>query len=112
MLIYNVTVQIDPEIAPDWLAWMQEVHIPEVLATGMFLSHELFRVMDDEEATQTYAMQYRCAGLPDLLRYQTEFAPALQAAHRRRYEGRFIAFRTLLEALPLKDECVGRSNSF
>jgi hypothetical protein len=104
MLIYNVTVQIDREIAGDWLAWMQEIHIPEVLASGMFLSHELFRVMDDEEATRTYAVQYRCAGMPDLLRYQAAFAPALQAAHRERYEGRFIAFRTLLEAIAPEDE--------
>lgn len=100
MLIYNVTVQVEREIAPEWLHWMREVHIPDVLATGQFLSNEIFRVLDDREDVETYAIQYRCADMAALERYQSEFAAALQADHRRRYEGRFVAFRTLLEALP------------
>jgi len=30
MILYNVTVSIDPEIAEEWLTWMREVHIPDV----------------------------------------------------------------------------------
>ena len=31
MYIYNVTVNIDESIAQEWLTWMQESHIPEML---------------------------------------------------------------------------------
>ena len=32
-------------------------------------------------------------------KYQLEFAPALQKDHMQRYEGRFAAFRTMLEVI-------------
>ena len=37
MLIYNVTINIEESVEKEWLAWMQQVHIPEVIATGKFV---------------------------------------------------------------------------
>ena len=39
MIIYNVTVSVEESIKKDWLTWMQDVHIPEVMATGIFQNH-------------------------------------------------------------------------
>lgn len=100
MIIYNVTVQVEAAISQEWQSWMQEHHIPAVMATGKFLSHELFRLMDDREDHHTFAVQYRCSGMDELLSYQEVHAPALQAEHRERYDGRFVAFRSLLERIP------------
>lgn len=100
MLIYNVTVQVEQEIAGEWLSWMQRVHIPEVLATGYFRAHRLLRLVDDRNDVQTFAVQYECESPEHLAAYQSRSAPALQAAHTERYKGRFVAFRTLLEPVP------------
>lgn len=97
MIIYNVTIQLDQAIVTDWLDWMKKVHIPEVMETGMFLNYRLLRLMDDNPEVTTYAVQYECLGMDQLSQYQAQFAPALQVAHRERYEGKFVAFRTLLE---------------
>ena len=32
MIVYNVTVSVDENITSDWLAWMKDEHIPEVMA--------------------------------------------------------------------------------
>ena len=37
MIVYNVTVNIDKNIVDDWLTWMKEIHIPEVMKTGFFI---------------------------------------------------------------------------
>ncbi len=97
MIIYNVTIQLDQAIVSDWLDWMKKIHIPEVMETGMFLNYRLLRLMDDNPAVTTYAVQYECLGMDQLNQYQAHHAPALQVAHRDRYEGQFVAFRTLLE---------------
>jgi len=98
MLIYNVTVKIEHECQEDWLRWMKEVHIPDVLATGLFEGHRLCRVLGDDDAHGvTYAIQYYCPGLEDFTTYQQEHAPRLQAEHAERYRDRYVAFRTLLE---------------
>ncbi len=97
MIIYNVTVQLDKEVHQEWLQWMKNKHIPEVMASGQFLDYRIFRLIDESEEVVTYACQYQCESMDNIHRYQETYAPALQADHRKRYDGRFVAFRTLLE---------------
>lgn len=80
----------------DWLQWMKEVHIPDVLATGFFIDSRFSQVMVDEAQGLTYSIQYRFRSMEDLQRYQDEHAPRLQAEHLSRYKDRFVAFRTIL----------------
>ena len=96
MYIYNVTVNIEADVHDDWLQWMKTVHIPDVLATGLFVDNRLCQVMVEEEQGITYSIQYRLRNLEDLERYQREHAPRLQVEHGARYRGKFVAFRTLL----------------
>ena len=52
MLVYNVTVKVDHQIAEEWLDWMRTIHIPNVLATGAFNKCRLSKLdmkEDDEE---------------------------------------------------------------
>ncbi|CAN5471512.1 DUF4286 family protein [soil metagenome] len=98
MIIYNVTVNIDHIVAADWLQWMKEVHIPKVLATGMFLENKIFRLVGDEDSGGvTYAVQYYCESMDLYEEYKDKYAAALQADHKDRYKDQFVAFRTLLE---------------
>lgn len=99
-LLYNVTVTLDVDIHLEWLDWMRTVHIPDVMATGMFLSYRLLRLTQHEHAdSEIYAIQYTAPDQAHLDQYLTQFAPALQQAHRERYQGKFAAFRTFLEVL-------------
>lgn len=99
MIIYNVTVKVDPEVHDEWLQWMRETHIPEVLATGRFIDNRMARVMVEEEDGVTYAIQYTCNDMETLQTYYENEAPALQADHAERYKDKFVAFRTLLEVV-------------
>lgn len=96
MYIYNVTVNIEKDVHQEWLQWMKEVHIPDVLATGLFLDNRLCQVMVDEEQGITYSIQYRFEDLDILRRYQELHAPKLQAEHQARFRDKFVAFRTIL----------------
>lgn len=98
MIIYNVTVIIDESVHDEWIGWMKEVHIPDVMKTGKFLNNKICRVLDaEEEGGLTYAIQYTAKDRKDYEDYQANFAPALQAGHTQKYAGKFGAFRTLLE---------------
>ncbi len=97
IILYNVTVNIDNSIEKDWLNWMQQTHIPEVMATGYFLENKLYKVLVENEDGTTYSVQYSCASMQDLMDYQAKEAPRLQKAHREKYEGQFVAFRTVLQ---------------
>ncbi|TBO42011.1 DUF4286 family protein [Pedobacter kyonggii] len=97
MFLYNVTLIIDDAAAEEWLQWMQDVHIPEVMATGMFISNRLLKVIDSPNEGVTYCAQYVAETLDHYNKYQEVFAPALQAELNERYKNRFVAYRTLME---------------
>ena len=98
MILYNVTVKINTEVHDDWLHWMKTIHIPDVMNTQLFKAYQIARVLgQDEEDGITYAIQYSCPDMKTLQQYSTQHAPALQKEHTKRYEGKFVAFRTLLE---------------
>ena len=97
MLLYNVTVIIEDAAAAEWLQWMQEIHIPEVMATGKFVSHRLLKVLDSPNEGVTYCTQYIAENLADYNDYQDNHAPALQADLQSKFENKLVAFRTLME---------------
>jgi hypothetical protein len=101
MIIYNVTVNIEDDIHDDWIKWMKDHHIPDVLKTGCFLESRLTRVMVQEEQGTTYSVQYLCESMDKLNEYADHFAPALQKDHRDRYEGKFTAFRITLDVIDI-----------
>ena len=99
MILYNVTVSLDPEIADEWLEWMRAKHIPDVMATGCFLESRISRVHGEEEGGVTYAITYLSPSQELLDEYREKHAPKLQKDHSDRYSGRFAAFRTLLSVI-------------
>lgn len=99
MIIYNVTINIDDEVHDEWLKWMKDIHIPEVLSKGIFFENKICRVLVTEEKGKTYSIQYTCRNMEDYEQYQKEYAPELQQKHNKRYKDKFVAFRTLLQVI-------------
>jgi len=100
MIIYNITIKIEHHIQNDWLMWMRTVHIPDVMATGLFVSHRLCKLLQQDEGDGvTYAVQYFCNNISDYFTYEQKHAAALQSAHQARYRNKYVAFRTLLRVI-------------
>tara|TARA_B110000090_G_C13162509_1_gene362149 strand:+ start:420 stop:728 length:309 start_codon:yes stop_codon:yes gene_type:complete len=99
MIIYNVTISVEESIKQDWLIWMQDVHIPELMATGFFLKSQINRVIVQGDSDNTFAIAYTCESMKYLHQYQVKFAPDLQQKHAARYGNKAVAFRTLMEVI-------------
>jgi hypothetical protein len=98
MLLYNVTVTVDVDVHQDWARWMRDTHIPDVMSTQMFVSYRMSRLLGHEHTdSEIYTIQYMVKDSAHLMRYQQDFAPALQRDHRERYDGKFAVFRTVME---------------
>ena len=99
MIIYNVTVNIDDDVHDEWLQWMKEKHIPDVMSTGLFIENKICRLLVKEESGISYSIQYTCQNINDYNTYQREHSERLQKEHAIRYADKFVAFRTLLEVV-------------
>lgn len=99
MYIYNVTINIEDSVHDEWLIWMKNEHIPDMLATGKFTKALMTRVLVEEEmGGYTYSVQYTTSNKAMLARYYDEDADRLRGESHR-FEGKFVAFRTELEII-------------
>lgn len=99
MLIYNITVTVEESIQDDWLGWMKNTHIPNMMATGFFLENRFAKVMFAREEGISYSVQFICPNMADLQAFQGQHAPSLQQAMKDAWGGKYITFTTVLELI-------------
>jgi Domain of unknown function (DUF4286) len=100
MIIYNVTINIHESVHDQWMQWMQEKHINDVLATGKFSSARMVKVLIEEEmGGTTYSLQFTTDSKETLQRYYEEDAPRLREEGLRLFGDKMLAFRTELELI-------------
>lgn len=100
MILYNVTINIHESVHDQWMQWMQEKHIKDVLATGKFSSARMVKVLVEEEmGGTTYSIQYSTDSKETLQKYYDEDAPRLRDEGYRLFGEKMLAFRTELELI-------------
>ncbi len=98
MILYNVTIKINHDAEQEWLQWMKDEHMPELMQTGLFVDSKLFRLLDiDDTEGATYAAQYFCKNMEDYNNYISAYSAAMRAKGIEKFGDRFIAFRTIME---------------
>jgi Domain of unknown function (DUF4286) len=101
MIVYNVTCHLAISLLDEWLIWMREEHIPEVMSTGCFIESKMLRLLNNAQDDEgvNIAIQYKALNMTDYERYRDEFAPALQQKTREKYGETVLAYRSLLEEI-------------
>ena len=100
MILYNVTINIHESVHDQWMKWMQEKHINDMLATGKFSSARMVKVLIEEDmGGTTYSIQFVTDSKETLQRYYDEDAPKLRAESASLFGDKMLAFRTELELI-------------
>ena len=99
MFLYNVTVNINPEVEEDWKRWMKDDHIQKVIDTGKFYDFRFLKLLNEHPDADgiTYAIQYFAKSLGDIEDYLENDADKLKKDHFEKFKDKFVAFRTILE---------------
>lgn len=93
MYIYNVTINIEEGVHDQWMQWMQEIHIPDMLATGKFSQARMLHVLVEEEMGGiTYSIQYFTDSKQTLDAYYAEDADRLRGEAMKYFAGKFVHF--------------------
>lgn len=98
MFIYNVTIKVDNSVAKEWLEWLKEEHIPEVMQTGCFTSHKILRLLEvDDSEGETYAIQYYAESKALYNNYLNKHAALLRDKSFEKWGNKFISFRSFMQ---------------
>ena len=100
MILYNVTVNIDDDVREEWIKWMKTKHIPEVLATGQFIDHRFYKLIEEvDNGGTTYSIQFFARSMREIDHYLANFATRLRDDHLQKFKDKHVAFRTVLESV-------------
>ena len=100
MVIYNVTTKVDWSIADEWVQWMLDIHIPEVIGTGYFEKHQFVQLLEvEQEDGPTYAVQYFAASEQHYEHYLQQYAAAFSKESINKWGKKFIAFKSLMRVI-------------
>ena len=98
MYIYNVTIKVDHSIVKEWLNWLKEEHIPEILATGCFTTATTLELLENTDTEgATFAVQYKAQREEDYHRYLDQYASTLRQKGYEKWGNKFVAFRTFMK---------------
>lgn len=101
MIIYNVTISINPKIETEVLTWLKEIHIPEVLDTNLFIEYNMYKIVEDPVAKthNSYAIQYHLESWDNFQEYSEKHAERLKGETAQKFGENVLAFRTFLEKI-------------
>jgi Domain of unknown function (DUF4286) len=99
MIIYSITNIIKKEVEEEWVKWMQDVHIPDVVATGHFAGSELFKIKipESQSGEVSYVVNYECKSFEEYLLYIKNDAPRLREDYNVKFAGKAGTARTVME---------------
>lgn len=100
MFIYNVTTKVHESIKSDWLAWLNEEHIPDIINTGCFTHATVLQLLEvDDSEGPTYAVQYFAESKSLYNNYIEKFAAQMRQKAFDKWGNKFIAFRSVMQVV-------------
>lgn len=104
MFLFNVTTHLEAQQEDEWLAYMQEVHIPKLLEGDYFQSATLTKVMVEEPmGGVTYSVQYTSEHKATINGLYDRQAAALEATLHEKFGTELLSFKTPLKIISQHD---------
>ena len=98
MIIYNITTKVHHGIAADWLQWLKEIHVKDVMQSECFTKYRIVKLLEVDEADgPTYAIQFfaESKGLYNL--YIEKFAGEMRNRSFTKWGDKFISIRSVMQ---------------
>ncbi len=100
MYVYNITIKVQSSIANEWVVWQKEVHIPEIMATGLFNDYKFYQLLEQDESDgQTFVTQFFASTIDEYDQYINVYSGPLREKAFSKWGDKFIGFRSLLASV-------------
>ncbi|MCC6582337.1 MAG: DUF4286 family protein [Chitinophagales bacterium] len=98
MYLYSVTININKTSEQEWLDFMQDKHIADVLNSGYFTKASMRKALqNNDENITTYNIEYLTESAAKYNEYTQKAAPALQKDVTEKFAGKFTAQRAVYQ---------------
>jgi len=99
-IVYSVTVKPNQEIQNEFIAWLKEEHIQDVINTGCFDSARFYKLLDENETDgSSFNIQYSTSDMTRYFDYINNFAQEMRQKGFDKFGDQFVAFRSVLRSV-------------
>jgi hypothetical protein len=100
MYIYSITTHIDKSVETEWIKYMQQKHIDELLETGYFTGCSMQKSIPEKSSVYSiYNLQFTVEDEDDFIAFQYDFEPDFQAEIKKRFGGKFTSKKYFYEVI-------------
>ena len=104
MIIYNITFNVENDIIPGWLDFMQREIIPAMLKSKLLHSAVLSELLIDEPQGTSYSLQFRSNNAENLKKFQDRELQNILSAIHRKYGEKVVYFPTEMKIIKSFDK--------
>ncbi|PHX75064.1 MAG: hypothetical protein CK547_00305 [Chitinophagaceae bacterium] len=100
MILYNITSNVAHEVIDEWLSWLNNILIPEIMEVGVFNDFKFFQLLDiDETDGKTYTIQFFCDNEQACREFISEAGPAFIRKSELMWGNSVYNFRSILKSV-------------
>ena len=100
MFVYNISQKVNRSFLSEWITWQKEVHIPEIMSTGLFFDYQFYKLLDqDEEEGTTFVIQYFSESRENYDRFINLYAPGLREKAVKKWGDAVVTFQTVMHVV-------------
>lgn len=100
MLVYNTTYQMDIDDARNFVIWIHECYIPQVLEDGILKSPRLLRILSHKDQdTECFSLQWEVEDSAALHKWHVRQGMKLNEELQKVFKDKVIGFPTLMEVI-------------
>ena len=99
MLLFNVTVIVEEASATEWLNWMKDIHIPQLMETESFVSYRLLKIVDSPNEGVSYCVQFVAENQEKHQNYLDLHEQHFIGDMYAKYPNKLVTFSTLMDYL-------------
>ncbi len=99
MIIFNITFNVEDDISREWLDYMQNELIPEMLKTKRVHSAVLSELLLDEPQGTSYALQFKSDNAENLKKFKEEELPRIFTGISTKYGDKVVFFPTEMKII-------------
>lgn len=95
-IIYEVNLEIETNTAPNFITWLNETHIPEMLHIDGFMTAQLHKDESKKDGFLLYTCQYTVESREKLEEYFSKHSAKMRKHGQDLFGGKFSATRRIL----------------
>ena len=99
MIIYSITFAIDDSIQAEWLEYMKEYYLKDIMEIGLFNDYRFSKTHPTAEVDTAYNIQLRCDSITHIEIFEKQHAPHFDGKMMEKYRGKFGSFKLTLEEI-------------